>query len=91
MSLTITHLAAELLYLSPQGGCKKLVAMHEAFVAEEMSCLVLTYCPGGNLQHLIDSKVLTAQAAAFYAAEAAEAIREIHALGYVHRYKRVDI
>jgi hypothetical protein len=32
--------------------------------------------------------VLTPDAAAFYAAEAAEAIREIHSLGYVHRWVR---
>ena len=68
-----------------QGGCKRLVGMHESFVVDDMSCLVLSYCPGGNLQNLIEQKVFTPAAVAFYAAEAAEAIREIHRLGYVHR------
>lgn len=59
--------------------------MHESFVADDMSCLVLSYCPGGNLQELIESKCLSRGVIAFYVAEALEAIHEIHALGYMHR------
>lgn len=68
-----------------QGGCKRLVGMHESFVADDMSCLVLSYCPGGNLQSLIEQRIFTPAAVAFYASEAVEAIKEIHDLGYVHR------
>ncbi|KNC81283.1 AGC/DMPK/ROCK protein kinase [Sphaeroforma arctica JP610] len=63
----------------------KLVQMYDSFISNDMSCLLLSYVPGGNLESWIENRVFNEESALFYFAEAAAAVHEIHTCCFVHR------
>ncbi|XVE59534.1 hypothetical protein DITRI_Ditri05aG0053500 [Diplodiscus trichospermus] len=65
-----------------------LATLYACFETEKLSCLVMEYCPGGDL-HLLQQKQpgrnFSEQAARFYAAEVLLALEYLHMLGIVYR------
>ncbi|KAJ9559090.1 hypothetical protein OSB04_013704 [Centaurea solstitialis] len=65
-----------------------LPTLYAHFVSENLSCLVMEYCPGGDL-HVLRQKQPTRffheQAARFYVAEVLLALEYLHMLGIVYR------
>lgn len=65
-----------------------LPTLYAHFTTEKFSCLVMEYCPGGDL-HVLRQKQPTRsfseQAARFYAAEVLLALEYLHMLGVVYR------
>ncbi|TRY70368.1 hypothetical protein TCAL_04488 [Tigriopus californicus] len=64
-----------------------LVPLKYAFQDPRYLYLVMEYCPGGDLRHLLDRNDgrLSAEMTQFYLAELTLAINAVHSLGYVHR------
>ncbi|XP_071690680.1 serine/threonine-protein kinase D6PKL1-like [Rutidosis leptorrhynchoides] len=65
-----------------------LPTLYAHFVSENLSCLVMEYCPGGDL-HVLRQKqparFFHEQAARFYVAEVLLALEYLHMLGIVYR------
>lgn len=65
-----------------------LPTLYAHFVSENLSCLVMEYCPGGDL-HVLRQKqparYFHEQAARFYVAEVLLALEYLHMLGIVYR------
>ncbi|KAB5541699.1 hypothetical protein DKX38_014673 [Salix brachista] len=65
-----------------------LPTLYAHFVSEKLSCLVMEYCPGGDL-HVLRQKQpgrsFAEQAARFYVAEVLLALEYLHMLGVVYR------
>ncbi|KAK9289601.1 hypothetical protein L1049_007757 [Liquidambar formosana] len=65
-----------------------LPTLYAQFTADNLSCLVMEYCPGGDL-HVLRQKQLgrnfPEQAARFYVAEVLLALEYLHMLGVVYR------
>ncbi|KAL8151131.1 hypothetical protein V2J09_020939 [Rumex salicifolius] len=65
-----------------------LPTLYAHFSTDRLSCLVMEYCPGGDL-HVVRQKqptrIFSEQAARFYAAEVLLAIEYLHMLGVVYR------
>ncbi|KAF4349262.1 hypothetical protein F8388_024229 [Cannabis sativa] len=65
-----------------------LPTLYAHFVSDKLSCLVMEYCPGGDL-HVLRQKQTTRsfseQAARFYVAEVLLALEYLHMLGVVYR------
>ncbi|XP_076947648.1 serine/threonine-protein kinase D6PK-like [Bidens hawaiensis] len=65
-----------------------LPTLYAHFVSENLSCLVMEYCPGGDL-HVLRQKqparYFHEHAARFYAAEVLLALEYLHMLGIVYR------
>ncbi|XP_062083160.1 serine/threonine-protein kinase D6PKL1-like [Humulus lupulus] len=65
-----------------------LPTLYAHFVSDKLSCLVMEYCPGGDL-HVLRQKQPTRsfseQAARFYVAEVLLALEYLHMLGVVYR------
>ncbi|XP_023750892.1 serine/threonine-protein kinase KIPK1 [Lactuca sativa] len=65
-----------------------LPTLYAHFVSENLSCLVMEYCPGGDL-HVLRQKqpdrYYNEQAARFYVAEVLLALEYLHMLGIVYR------
>ncbi|WCJ41772.1 Protein kinase superfamily protein [Euphorbia peplus] len=65
-----------------------LPTLYAYFVSERFSCLVMEYCPGGDLHVLRQkqpSRSFSEQAARFYVAEILLALEYLHMLGVVYR------
>uniref|UniRef100_A0A2P2JVS1 non-specific serine/threonine protein kinase n=1 Tax=Rhizophora mucronata TaxID=61149 RepID=A0A2P2JVS1_RHIMU len=65
-----------------------LPTLYAHFVSDKLSCLVMEYCPGGDLHVLRQkqpSKCFSEQAARFYVAEVLLALEYLHMLGVVYR------
>lgn len=64
-----------------------LVPLKYAFQDPRYLYLVMEYCPGGDLRHLLDRNDgrLSPEMTQFYLAELTLAINAVHSLGYVHR------
>ncbi|XP_010521672.1 PREDICTED: serine/threonine-protein kinase D6PK-like [Tarenaya hassleriana] len=65
-----------------------LPTLYTHFVTDKLSCLVMEYCPGGDLHVLRQkqqSKCFSEHAARFYAAEVLLALEYLHMLGVVYR------
>ncbi|KAL1829406.1 hypothetical protein DCAR_0208745 [Daucus carota subsp. sativus] len=65
-----------------------LPTLYAQFISDNLSCLVMEYCPGGDL-HVLRQKqpcrYFTEQAARFYVAEVLLALEYLHMLGIVYR------
>ncbi|KAF7818759.1 serine/threonine-protein kinase D6PKL1 [Senna tora] len=65
-----------------------LPTMYAQFTSDNLSCLVMEYCPGGDL-HVLRQKQLgrsfSEKAARFYVAEVLLALEYLHMLGIVYR------
>ncbi|KAL9235443.1 hypothetical protein vseg_010201 [Gypsophila vaccaria] len=65
-----------------------LPTLYAHFTTDKLSCLVMEYCPGGDL-HVIrqkqSSRCFSEQAARFYVAEVLLALEYLHMLGIVYR------
>ncbi|XP_043713396.1 serine/threonine-protein kinase D6PKL1-like isoform X2 [Telopea speciosissima] len=65
-----------------------LPTLYAHFTTEKLSCLVMDYCPGGDL-HVLRQKQLgrsfLEQAARFYVAEVLLALEYLHMLGVIYR------
>ncbi|XP_061959652.1 serine/threonine-protein kinase D6PK-like [Populus nigra] len=65
-----------------------LPTLYAHFVSDKLSCLVMEYCPGGDL-HVLRQKQpgrsFAEQAARFYVAEVLLALEYLHMLGVVYR------
>lgn len=65
-----------------------LPTLYSHFTTEKLSCLVMEYCPGGDL-HVLRQKqtcgIFSEQAARFYVAEILLALEYLHMLGVVYR------
>lgn len=65
-----------------------LPTLYCQFTSDNLSCLVMEYCPGGDL-HVLRQKQLgrcfTEQAARFYVAEVLLALEYLHMLGVIYR------
>ncbi|KAG5553354.1 hypothetical protein RHGRI_011281 [Rhododendron griersonianum] len=65
-----------------------LPTLFAQFTADNLSCLVMEYCPGGDL-HVLRQKQLgryfSEQAARFYVAEVLLALEYLHMLGVIYR------
>lgn len=65
-----------------------LPTLYAQFVSDNLSCLVMEYCPGGDL-HVLRQKqpcrYFAEQAARFYVAEVLLALEYLHMLGIVYR------
>lgn len=65
-----------------------LPTLYSQFTSDNLSCLVMEYCPGGDL-HVLRQKqpgrCFTEQAARFYVAEVLLALEYLHMLGVVYR------
>ncbi|RVX20125.1 Serine/threonine-protein kinase KIPK1 [Vitis vinifera] len=65
-----------------------LPTLYAHFTTDKLSCLVMEYCPGGDLHVLRQkqpSRSFSEQAARFYAAEVLLALEYLHMLGVVYR------
>ncbi|XP_058088834.1 serine/threonine-protein kinase D6PKL1 [Magnolia sinica] len=65
-----------------------LPTLYTHFMTDRLSCLVMEYCPGGDLHVLRQrqpGKTFSEQAARFYAAEVLLALEYLHMLGVVYR------
>ncbi|XP_077235850.1 serine/threonine-protein kinase KIPK2-like [Tasmannia lanceolata] len=65
-----------------------LPTLYTHFTTDKLSCLVMEYCPGGDLHALRQrqpSKSFSEQAARFYVAEVLLALEYLHMLGVVYR------
>ncbi|XVF46880.1 hypothetical protein PTKIN_Ptkin03bG0063600 [Pterospermum kingtungense] len=65
-----------------------LPTLYACFATEKLSCLVMEYCPGGDLHVLRQKqpgKSFSEQAARFYVAEVLLALEYLHMLGVVYR------
>ncbi|GER25555.1 protein kinase-like protein [Striga asiatica] len=65
-----------------------LPTLYAHFATDKFSCLVMEYCPGGDLHVLRQkqpSRFFTEKAARFYAAEVVVALEYLHMLGVVYR------
>ncbi|KAI5666618.1 hypothetical protein M9H77_16471 [Catharanthus roseus] len=65
-----------------------LPSLYTHFISDKFSCLVIEYCPGGDLHVLRQkqpSKSFSEQAARFYVAEVLLALEYLHMLGVVYR------
>lgn len=65
-----------------------LPTLYAHFVSENLSCLVMEYCPGGDLHVLRQkqpSRYYHEQAARFYVAEVLLALEYLHMLGIIYR------
>ncbi|KAL8094851.1 hypothetical protein AgCh_036386 [Apium graveolens] len=65
-----------------------LPTLYAQFISDDLSCLVMEYCPGGDL-HVLRQKqpnrYFPEQAARFYVAEVLLALEYLHMLGIVYR------
>lgn len=65
-----------------------LPTLYAQFTSENLSCLVMEYCPGGDL-HVLRQKqperYFSEQAARFYVAEVLLALEYLHMLGVIYR------
>ncbi|GAB2300696.1 hypothetical protein Dimus_034734 [Dionaea muscipula] len=65
-----------------------LPTLYSQFTSDNLSCLVMEYCPGGDL-HVLRQKqpgrCFTEEAARFYVAEVLLALEYLHMLGVVYR------
>ncbi|CAK7329322.1 unnamed protein product [Dovyalis caffra] len=65
-----------------------LPTLYAHFISDKLSCLVMEYCPGGDL-HVLRQKQpgrsFSEQAARFYVAEVLLALEYLHMLGVVYR------
>ncbi|KAL1813280.1 hypothetical protein ACET3Z_023345 [Daucus carota] len=65
-----------------------LPTLYAQFVSDNLSCLVMEYCPGGDLHVLRQkqpSRYFPEQASRFYVAEVLLALEYLHMLGIVYR------
>ncbi|KAF8395364.1 hypothetical protein HHK36_019310 [Tetracentron sinense] len=65
-----------------------LPTLYAHFTSDKLSCLVMEYCPGGDLHVLRQkqpSRSFSEQAARFYVAEVLLALEYLHMLGVVYR------
>ncbi|KAK1389606.1 Serine/threonine-protein kinase KIPK1 [Heracleum sosnowskyi] len=65
-----------------------LPTLYAQFISDDLSCLVMEYCPGGDLHVLRQkqpSRFFPEQAARFYVAEVLLALEYLHMLGIVYR------
>ncbi|KAK1319429.1 Protein kinase G11A [Acorus calamus] len=65
-----------------------LPTLYTHFETERFSCLVMEYCPGGDLHHLRQrqpGKHFSEQAVRFYVAEVLLALEYLHMLGIIYR------
>lgn len=65
-----------------------LPTLYADFASDKLSCLVMEYCPGGDLHVLRQkqpSRSFSEQAARFYVAEVLLALEYLHMLGVVYR------
>ncbi|CAO2839371.1 unnamed protein product [Amaranthus hypochondriacus] len=65
-----------------------LPTLYSQFTSDNLSCLVMEYCPGGDLHVLRQrqpGRCFTEQAARFYVAEVLLALEYLHMLGVVYR------
>ena len=63
-----------------------IVGLKWAFQTNEKLCLVMDYCPGGNLRELLRShSCLTEASAKFYIAEVILAIEALHKQNVIYR------
>lgn len=65
-----------------------LPTLYAQFISDDLSCLVMEYCPGGDLHVLRQkqpSRYFPEQAARFYVAEVLLALEYLHMLGIVYR------
>ncbi|XP_010683785.2 serine/threonine-protein kinase KIPK2 [Beta vulgaris subsp. vulgaris] len=65
-----------------------LPTLYSQFTSDNLSCLVMEYCPGGDLHVLRQrqpGRCFTEQAARFYLAEVLLALEYLHMLGVVYR------
>lgn len=65
-----------------------LPSLYAQFTSDNLSCLVMEYCPGGDLHVLRQkqpSRNFSEQAARFYVAEVLLALEYLHMLGVVYR------
>ncbi|KAH9625327.1 hypothetical protein KSS87_003624 [Heliosperma pusillum] len=65
-----------------------LPTLYSQFTSDNLSCLVMEYCPGGDLHVLRQrqtGRCFTEQAARFYVAEVLLALEYLHMLGVIYR------
>ncbi|XP_047316568.1 serine/threonine-protein kinase D6PKL1-like [Impatiens glandulifera] len=65
-----------------------LPTLYGQFTSDNLSCLVMEYCPGGDLHVLRQQqagRIFTEQAARFYVAEVLLALEYLHMLGVIYR------
>ncbi|KAK6926630.1 Protein kinase domain [Dillenia turbinata] len=65
-----------------------LPTLYAHFATEKLSCLVMEYCPGGDLhvlRQMQPGRYFSEQAARFYVAEVLLALEYLHMLGVVYR------
>lgn len=65
-----------------------LPTLHAEFEASHFSCVVMEYCPGGDLhslRHKQPNKRFSLSSARFYAAEVLVALEYLHMLGIIYR------
>ncbi|KAK6936182.1 Protein kinase domain [Dillenia turbinata] len=65
-----------------------LPTLYAHFATEKLSCLVMEYCPGGDLhvlRQMQSGRYFSEQAARFYVAEVLLALEYLHMLGVVYR------
>ncbi|KAL0235551.1 hypothetical protein GEMRC1_002133 [Eukaryota sp. GEM-RC1] len=68
-----------------------LVHLHASFTTPQYLCLVLDYCPGGDLMgKLIRDNIFSETETKFYAAEILLALETLHKVGYMHRDIKPD-
>jgi serine/threonine protein kinase len=68
-----------------------IINLHYAFQSEDSLYLILDYCPGGDIDTLLNHKeVLNETEARFYISELLLAIEELHRNGIMYRDLKPD-